>query len=100
MYKNIIDVRNDTPQDILQTLAGVADKAFDNRAGKVKNTSDTPYRFIHKGGEPLFCCLQLGMLALEKNADFLTYVSAWNWIDEDDPTENEDILAEIQTSIK
>ncbi|EHI56828.1 hypothetical protein HMPREF9333_00030 [Johnsonella ignava ATCC 51276] len=99
MYKNIIDVRKDTPQDKLKTLAGIADRAFDNRAGKVDNTSDTPYRFIYRADEKLFVCLQLGMLTLEKNTNFLPYVSAWIWIDENDPDENEDILAEIQTSI-
>ncbi|EEP28803.1 hypothetical protein GCWU000342_00145 [Shuttleworthella satelles DSM 14600] len=70
MYKNVIDVRKDALQDILHALAEAADRAFDNRAGKIENTSDTPYRFIYIGGESLFCCLQLGMLALEKNTEF------------------------------
>ena len=100
MYKNVIDVRKDALQDILHALAEAADRAFDNRTGKIENTSDTPYRFIYIGGESLFCCLQLGMLALEKNTEFLSYLSAWNWIDEGDPTENEDILAEIRASIR
>lgn len=58
------------------------------------------YRFIYRADEKLFGCFQLGMLILEKNTDFLPYVSTWNWVDEDDPTENEDILAEIQTFIR
>ena len=47
MYKNVIDVRKDALQDILHALAEAADRAFDNRAGKIENTSDTPYRFIY-----------------------------------------------------
>ena len=37
---------------------------------------------------------------IRKNTEFLSYLSAWNWIDEGDPTENEDILAEIRASIR
>lgn len=48
MYKNVIDVRKDALQDILHALAEAADRAFDNRAGKIENTSDTPYRFIYR----------------------------------------------------
>ena len=47
----------------------------------------------------MFCCLQLGMLELEDKTDFLSYVEAWKWIDDEDPQENTDILAEIQTPI-
>lgn len=32
------------------------------------------------------------MLALEKQKDFLPYVSAWKWIDEEEPEESCDIL--------
>lgn len=96
MYSVVIDVRKDTPQDILRILAGVADKAFDNRAGKVKNTSNAPYRFIYRGSESNYGCLEVGMLNLKRQPNFLLYLEAWNWIDEDDPTENEDILALIR----
>ena len=92
MYKNIFDVRKDTPQDILKTLAEIADRAFDNRAGKVDNTSDTPHRFIYRGGDSEYACLEVGMLNLKRQPNFLRYLEAWNWIDEDDPTENEDVL--------
>ena len=42
MYSVVIDIRKDTPQDVLQALEKVMDQAFDNRVGKVENTSDTP----------------------------------------------------------
>ena len=92
MYKNIIDVRKDIPQDILKTLAGIADRAFDNRAGKVENASDTPYRFIYRGGDREYAYLEVGMLILKKQPDFLPYLEVWNWIDEDDPDENGNLL--------
>lgn len=100
MFKNVIEIRKDTPQDILNILARIADSAFDNRAGKAENTSSDPYRFIYRGEEKLFSCLQLGMLALEKRPDFLDYVISWQWIDEEDSSENEDILDEIHTYIR
>lgn len=37
---------------------------------------------------------------IRKKHGVLSYLSAWNWIDEGDPTENEDILAEIRASIR
>ena len=92
MYKNIIDVRKDTQQDKLKTLAGIADGAFDNRAGKVDNTNDTPYRFIYRGSDSEYACLEVCMLILKKQSNFLPYLEAWNWIDENAPTESTDLL--------
>ena len=58
----------------------------------VKNSSNDPYRFIFKGGEDKFGCLEVGMLELEDEYDFLDQVDSWNWVDDDDPKENCDIL--------
>ena len=49
MFKNVIEIRKETPQNILNILARIADSAFDNRAGKAENTSSDPYRFIYRG---------------------------------------------------
>ena len=65
------DIREDTRKIFLNSLVEIANKAFDNRAGKVENTSKIPYRLIYRGEDNLFSCLQLGMLALEKQSDFL-----------------------------
>ena len=62
MFQSVIDIREDTPQDILNSLIEIANKAFDNRAGKVENTSKIPYRLIYRGEDNLFSCLQLGCL--------------------------------------
>lgn len=100
MYRNVIDIRKEVPKDVLKLLVAKADKAFDNRAGRVKNVSDLPYRFIYEGGESQFGCLELGMLALEKQKDFLPYVSAWKWIDEEEPEESCDILEIMNVSVR
>lgn len=99
MYKSVIDIRSEVPQNILGVLSAIADKAFNNRAGRVRNMSETPYRFSFEGEEQDFGCLELGMLALEKQKEFISCVEAWNWIDEDDPNENCDILAEMMSPV-
>ena len=93
MYKNVIDIRQGIPNHILKALVRVADRAFDNRAGKVNNVSTLPYRFVYEGGENEYGCLEVGMLNLKRQSnDFLQYIEAWNWIDEQDPSECCDLL--------
>jgi hypothetical protein len=100
MYKSVIDIRGEVSQNLLRTLSIMADKAFNNRAGQVRNMSKKPYRLSFEGGEQDFGCLELGMLALEKEKEFLPYVESWHWIDEDDPDENCDILAEMMNPVR
>lgn len=100
MYKSVINIRKDISKDLLKKLSQMADKAFDNRAGRAVNTSREPYCFSFAGGKELFGCLELGMLALEEQKDFLSCVEVWRWIDEDNPGENCDILAEMMTPVK
>lgn len=92
MYKSVIEFREWLPADELERLAAVADRAFDNRAGRVCNISSKPYCLSYEGGELDFACLELGMLALKRKKDFLTYVKVWNWIDEEEPEESCDLL--------
>lgn len=91
-YRVVIDIRKDTPKENLIVLAELANKAFDNRAGKVENTSDTPYRFIYRGDDSEYACLEVGMLNLKRQLNFLPYLEAWNWIDENDPNESTNLL--------
>ncbi len=100
MYKSVIDIRREVPQKLLGKLSMMADRAFNNRAGRVCNVSKQPYRLSFEGGEQDFGCLELGMLALENQKDFLSCVEAWNWIDEEDPGENCDILAEMLNPVR
>ena len=99
MIKVVIDICKNVPLKKIKELERISNDAFHNRAGTVENSSGIPYRFLYSGDENMFCCLQLGMLELEDKTDFLSYVEAWTWIDDEDPQENTDILAEIQTPI-
>ena len=95
MYRNVIDIRKEVPSDVLKTLVVMADTAFNNRAGRVKNVSVSPYRFIYEGDEKDYGCLNLGMLSLYAKKDVVSNVLNWNWIDEDDPDESCDVLKEM-----
>ena len=92
MYSSIIEIKKNVSSETLANLRIVAENAFSNRAGSVKNSSNDPYRFIFKGGEDKFACLEVGMLELEDEYDFLNQVDSWHWVDHDDPKENCDIL--------
>lgn len=100
MYKSIIEIDRSVPHTMLASLLRTAEAAFDNRAGCVKNASSTPYRFTFEGGEDKFGCLELGMLALEKKKEFLSCVTSWNWVDEEEPWENCDILEQMMTPVR
>ncbi len=92
MYRSIIEIKRNVPHDLLINLRIVAENAFSNRAGSAKNSSSAPYKFVFKGDEDKFGCLEVGMLELEDKYDFLNQVNSWQWIDDNDPKENCDIL--------
>ena len=92
MYRSIIEIKRNVPHDLLINLRIVAENAFYNRAGSAKNSSSDPYKFVFKGDEDKFGCLEVGMLELEDKYDFLKQVNSWQWIDDNDPKENCDIL--------
>lgn len=92
MYKNVIEIRKDVPEEMLKKLSYIADKAFDNRAGKVANVSNSPYCLIYEGGEEEYACLEVGMLILKREKEFLPFIEAWQWVDEENLQECCDIL--------
>ncbi len=92
MYRSIIEIKRNVPHDLLINLRIVAENSFSNRAGSAKNSSSAPYKFVFKGDEDKFGCLEVGMLELEDKYDFLKQVNSWQWIDDNDPKENCDIL--------
>lgn len=92
MYSSIIEIKKDVSSNTLVQLRKDAEKAFSNRAGSVKNSSNDPCKFVFKGGEDKFGCLEVGMLELEDKHDFLSQVNSWIWVDDEDPGENCDIL--------
>ena len=71
MYSSIIEIKKNVPGETLERLRKTAEKAFSNRAGSVKNSSNNPYKFVFKGGEDKFGCLELGMLELKRENDVL-----------------------------
>lgn len=73
----------------------MAAQAFQNRAGCISNTGTSPFQLIFEGEEKDIGCLELGMLALEKEKGFLSWVKSWDWIDEEEPDESCDILKEM-----
>ncbi len=99
MYSSIIEVKKTVPYEALANLRRVAEGAFSNRAGSVKNSSNNPYRFVFKGGEDKFGCLEVGMLELEDKHDFLEQIYSWHWVDDEEPGENCDILKVLEMPV-
>lgn len=91
MYRTIIELKKGLPEDILEELRHIAEKAFNNRAGVLKNVSEEPHLLIYEGDFNDYGCLELGMYSLEENKKFFSKVVKWDWIDED-PNENENML--------
>ena len=48
----------------------------------------------------MYGCLQLGMLELEDNKDFLRCVCDWKWIDAEYPEENYSVWRIMEKSLK
>ena len=92
MYRTIIQFKKNTPKEILQELHEIAEKAFDNRAGVLHNVSEDPYMLIYEGEDEKRPCLELGVLDLEDISQFMKKVKKWDWIDEECPYENCDVL--------
>lgn len=92
MYSSIIEIQKNVSEKALAELRKTAEKAFDNRAGSVKNSSEETYRFIFKGGENAYPCLDLGVAYLARENDFRKHVTSWWWLDDEEPGDNCDIL--------
>lgn len=93
MYSTIIEIKKNVTGDTLIKLRKMAEDAFSNRAGIVKNTSMEPHRFIFEGEEEAYPCLDLGVADLADIDGFRSQVASWQWVDHDEPGENCDILA-------
>lgn len=91
MYSTVIEIKRNVTGDTLNRLRQVAEKAFSNRAGSVKNSSNDSYRLVFKGAEKDYGCLDLGVAMLARVNGFLPQVDSWQWFD-DDPNENCDVL--------
>lgn len=98
MYSTIIELKNNIEKDVLERLKKNIESAFENRCGKVINTSEDPYRFEFTGGEEAYACLDLGVLKLKRDQEFRAAVDKWEWIDED-PAECCDMIEIFSESV-
>jgi hypothetical protein len=98
MYSTVINFKENIPEDVLCSLKETCEKAFNNRAGKATGRCKKTNGIIFEGGEDLYGCLQLGVLALDESEGFKSAVSSWEWIDED-PDENHDVLEALAIPI-
>ena len=76
MYSSIIEIKKTVPLEALAGLRRVAEEAFTNRAGSVKNSSNNPYKLVFRGGEDKFGCLELGMLDLKREGNVINRLMA------------------------
>lgn len=91
MYSTVIEIKRNVTGDTLNKLRQVAENAFTNRAGSVRNSSKDPYKLVFSGSEKDYGCLDLGVAELGFTDGFLRQVTSWQWLD-DDPRENCDVL--------
>lgn len=96
MYSSIIEIKKNVSGETLDGLHEIAERAFSNRAGSVKNSSQDAHMLVFEGGEEDYGCLDLGVLNLGKSKLFLDNASSWRWV-EDDPGECCDMLKLLTT---
>lgn len=100
MYKVIIELNRNITDEELKTLTETINKTFDNRAGCVKNTSTEKYHFLFEGEEDKFGCMQLALVTLKRIKLFWDNVIVWEWIDEEFPEENCNVIEEFSTPVR
>ncbi len=92
MYSTVIELKKNVSKESLARLRKIAEGAFVNRAGNVRNSSNEPYCLIFEGDEEAYPCLDLGVADLADMEGFRSQVASWKWLDYDEPGENCDIL--------
>lgn len=92
MYSSIIEIKKSVSGETLDGLHEIAEKAFSNRAGSVKNSSQDAHKLVFEGGEDAYACLDLGVAHLARKGDFREQVASWWWLDDEEPGDNCDIL--------
>ena len=100
MHKSVISFKRTLPEKVIQLLVSISHDAFNNREGKIVGNRESTYCLSYGGDESMYGCLQLGMLELEDNKDFLKCVCDWKWIDEEYPEENYSVWRIMEKSLK
>ena len=72
MQKSVIYFKRTLPEKVIQLLVSISNDAFNNREGKIVGNRESTYCLSYGGDESMYGCLQLGMLELEDNIDFLS----------------------------
>ena len=100
MQKSVIYFKQSLSEKKIDLLVSTANDAFNNREGQIMGIKESPYCLFYGGDESMYGCLQLGMLELEDNKDFLQCVHDWKWIDEEYPEENYNVWRIMEKSLK
>ena len=88
MYETTIKLKDNINHDDYRILKQDIEKAFSNRIGTIINSSNETNVFRFKGDENSFPILDIGLINLKRNTLFWKWVSEWNWIDDEDISEN------------
>ena len=94
MYREIIELETTTPENVLDEIKAICEKAHNNRAGEVKLKQIDEHSFCFEGTEKDYGCLMLGSYSLNEDMLFRNYIKNWFWEDEE-PGESCDILASL-----
>lgn len=92
MYSTVIEIKKNVTGDALAQLRQIAERAFSNRAGSIKNSGRGSHRLVFEGGEKDYGCLDLGVAELGFTEGFLGQIASWKWIDYEEPDESCDVL--------
>ena len=74
MQKSVIFFKQSLPEKVVTLLVSIANEAFNNREGQITGIRESSHCLSFGGDENLYGCLQLGMLELEDNKEFLKCV--------------------------
>lgn len=99
MYRTIIELSKEIDITACEELAEVADKAFDNRAGKLTNQSSDSYVLTYEGDEDFYVCIHIGILDLLDSKVFMKHVIKWTYLDTDEPEDEISDVLEIANSM-
>lgn len=98
MYRTVIELKEDTPNEVAKEIRQFCIKAHKNRAGQVQIKDISEKSFVFEGDEKDFACLNLGFLELNRIDLFKENVERWFWEDEE-PTESCDLMEALSKRI-
>lgn len=99
-YYCVIKIKTSVELESIGELLEMADRAFSNTAGEIRNISEYPHRLIYCSNLDDLKCLELGMSILTRNNYFLSSVRSLQWINTEDSANNEDRLETLQKCIE